>query len=157
MFREKKNPSDSGETVNQPQPDPESDPGDLMADVLRHINQLLENDDSDSDVPMARQVANSKLGLALQSLLQNSYIREVMELHLQLWLKEDPVKAWVWECYKIQEDTTCLNDLEYVAELETRLAQISPESLSKNPRELLTLLREIINAPHQFVPGSSAP
>jgi len=128
----------------------------LLARVVTHINRLLESKqpikDSNRDTVVANGIQEPLLAASLRRQLSQPHARAVMELHFCRWFKQVPVRQWLWECYKIQENTECLSDPQYLEELEQILVQATNVTLEtrNDPIAMRSLLHELLAAPWQF-------
>lgn len=131
--------------------------GDFLSEVvLDHIDKLMNEDSRSLPATRAhtspREDVHHAFRQALRELLAEPNIRTLLELHFGTWLKDDPVKRWLWECSQALNRPEILEDASYLDELETLLAQVTAmaDEAQENPELMRALLRRLLTTPWQF-------
>lgn len=131
--------------------------GDFLSEVvLDNIDKLMYEDSRSPSAPSVqispREDNHCAFRQALRELLAEPSIRTVLELHFGTWLKDDPVKRWLWECSQALDRPEMLEDSSYLDELETLLAQVTAmaDEAQENPELMRALLRRLLTTPWQF-------
>lgn len=149
---------DAGATgTNGEHPASSDQAGELLSEVLLdHIDKLLKEEPAQkaSSPPTAaeNEEHHPTFRHALTELLADPNIRAVLALHFGTWLKDDPVKRWLWECAQALEDPHILEDASYLHELEQLLAQVTSMAgeAFDDPQLMRALLRRLLTTPWQF-------
>ncbi len=125
--------------------------------VVDHIDKLLKEDAQPVPATLkdltSPQDKHTSFRQALRELLADPNIRMVLELHFGTWLKDDPVKRWLWECSQAMEHPEMLEDTSYLDELEALLAQVTTMAgeARENPELMRLLLQRLLTSPWQFM------
>ncbi len=152
-----RNTRDAGATGPNEASQPGTDhAGEFLSEVLLdHIDTLLKEEPTNCQGSLQRtcdQNHHPALQRALTELLAEPNIRSVLALHFSTWLKDDPVKRWLWECGQALEDPRILEDSTYLDELEALLRQVTSMAgeAFEDPQLMRALLRRLLTTPWQF-------
>lgn len=127
----------------------------LSKKMICNIQKLLFTEPLSAKPDPQRSVASpfSALGLALSELISDPAFKQILEFHFGIWFKQDPVKAFLWECYHLINQPNDLTDLQYLAEVHEMLGQVTLfPTCATNSQQLLAHLRKLTARPGEYMP-----